>query len=432
MTTSKLSKRLPISPAAISIRGWTSVDVVVVGSGPAGCTAAILLGRAGLSVALLEAHRNPEHFKRLCTHSIRSSALPTLKRLGVDTMLDELGAVRHHENGWTKRGWFHERTEEPHGYNIRRLTLDPALRATAAAVPGVELMMGAKVRELTSDGDGRISGVVAEIGGEHREIASRLVVGADGYTSKVAVLAGLPGKISSNIRFAYQAGYQNVELPPGWTGAFWVREPDVNVNAIFCNNDGVAMLAAFHLKDGLADFKRDREAALLRSFASLPDAPDFSRAERVTDVIGTTDYPSITRRHMVRPGVALAGDAAMVGDPLWGTGCGWAFQSAEWLCDAVAGPLNSGDNNEVDAGTRRYQRKHRRKLLPHQVTNIDFSQKAGLNPLQRTFYGAGARDQSIADRFIAVATRNSSPLTLFDPILLTRAAFAQRRPVTPV
>ena len=100
------------------------------------------------------------------------------------------------------------------------------------------------------------------------------------------------------------------------------------------------MLAAFHSKDGLADFKRDREAALLSSFASLPGV-DLSRAERVTDVIGTTDYPSITRRRMVRPGVALVGDAAMVGDPLWGTGCGWAFQSAEWLCDAIAAPLVS-------------------------------------------------------------------------------------------
>ena len=300
-----------------------SVDVVVVGSGPAGCSAAILLGRAGLSVALLEAHRDPAHYKRLCTHSIRSSALPTLERLGIDKLLDNLGAVRHHENAWSKRGWFHERGEAAHGYNIRRLTLDPALRAFAAAVPGVELMMGARVRDLTTDGDGRVIGVVCEIGGERQHMGSRLVIGADGYTSKVAVLAGLPGKVSANNRFAYQAGYRNVAVPAGWTGAGWAQEPDVNY--FFCNNDGVTMLAAFHSKDRLAEFKNEREAALLRSFASLPGAPDLSAAERVTDVIGTTDYPSITRRRIVRPGVALVGDAAMVGDPLWGTGCGWAF-----------------------------------------------------------------------------------------------------------
>ena len=404
-----------------------SFDVVVVGSGPAGCTAAILLGRAGLNVALLEAHRDPDHYKRLCTHSIRSSALPTLKRIGVDTLMDRHGAVRHHENAWTKRGWVHERREAAHGYNIRRLTLDPALRAVAAATPGVELRMGAKARDLISDRDGRVSGVVAEIGGDHRQIGSRLVVGADGYTSKVAELAGLPGRVSANHRFGFQAGYQNVELPPGWSGALWFQEPRVNVNAIFCNNDGVAMLAAFYLKDRLADFKRDREGALLGSFASLTDAPDLSRAERVTNVIGTTDYPSITRRHMVRPGVALVGDAAMVGDPLNGTGCGWAFQSAEWLADAVVDPLTSGGDKEIDAGARRYQRRHRRMLLPHQLTNIAFSQASGFNQLMKTIYGAAPHDQWVTGRLAAVATRNSSPLTLFDPVLLTRAAIVGRR-----
>lgn len=406
-------------------------DVAVVGSGPAGCTSAILLARLGLSVALLEAHKDPEHYKRLCTHSIRSGTLPTLKRLGLDDTMDELGAVRHHENAWTKRGWVHENRDAPHGYNIRRRTLDPVLRATAAAVPGVELMMGAKVRDLTIDARGRVSGVVAEVGGEHRRIGSRLVIGADGFTSKVAELAGLPGRASANKRFGYQAGYQNVELPPGWSGAAWAQEPNVNVNYVFCNNDGVSMLAAFHLKGGLADFKRDRDAALLRSFASLTDGPDITRAERVTDFIGTTDYPSITRKRLVRPGVALVGDAAMVGDPLWGTGCGWAFQSAEWLADAAAHALRSGSNEEIDASARRYQRKHRRKLLPHQLTNIQFSQSVGLNPLLRTMYGAAARDQWVTDRFTAVATRNSSPLTLLGPIMLTRAVIAQRRPLTP-
>ena len=36
----------------------------------------------------------------------------------------------------------------------------------------------------------------------------------------------------------------------------------------------------------------------------------------------------------VAPGLALVGDAALATDPLFGVGCGWAFQSAEWLADA--------------------------------------------------------------------------------------------------
>jgi len=39
------------------------------------------------------------------------------------------------------------------------------------------------------------------------------------------------------------------------------------------------------------------------------------------------------------PGMALVGDAALAIDPLWGVGCGWALQSAEWLADSVAPAL---------------------------------------------------------------------------------------------
>ena len=402
-------------------------DVVVVGSGPAGCTAAIFFGRKGLRVALLESHRDPNFYKRLCTHSIRSSAVPTIRRLGLDTELERMGAVRHYENGWTKDGWFHERgTDGQHGYNIRRLTLDPFMRATAAEVPGVDLMMGARVRDLTTDGSGRVDGVVAEIGGERQRINGRLVVGADGYMSKVAELAGLPARFANRVRLS--AGYRNC-VPAGWSGAGWFQEPDVNY--IFCNDDGVTMLAAFLNKDRLAEFGGDREAALLGSFAELPCGPDLSAAERASDVIGTTDYPSVTRRHIVAPGVALIGDAAMVGDPLWGTGCGWAFQSAEWLADAVSDALRSGRSRDVDISARRYQRKHHRKLFPHQLINIDFSQKRKFNLIQRLAYAGAVRDQKVADRVFKVATRNASPLTLFDPLLLGRAAIASRRPLTP-
>ena len=80
--------------------------------------------------------------------------------------------------------------------------------------------------------------------------------------------------------------------------------------------------------------------------------------------------------------MTLIGDAAMVGDPLWGTGCGWAFQSAEWLADAVSDALRSGRSRDVDISARRYQRKHHRKLFPYQpyqLINIDFSQKRKFN-----------------------------------------------------
>ncbi len=403
-------------------------DVVVVGSGPAGCAAAILLGRDGLSVALVEAHRDPNHYKRLCTHSMRSSMLPTLKRLGLDEPLEERGAVRQHESVWTRYGWVRETRPNwlpSHGYNVSRRVMDPIMRTTAEATPGVELMLGARVTDLTFDRNGRVDGVAAEINGTARRIGAKLVIGADGYSSKVATLASLPGKLAPNNRFVYFAEYRDVRVPPWCTTAMWLTGRDAAY--VFCNEDGVTLLAAVPAKERLPEFRRDREAALLKTMTNLADGPDLATAQRVSNVIGTADYPFITRKHIVAPGVALIGDAAMVGDPLWGTGCGWAIQTAEWLCDAVTMALRDGPVTDIDSGGRRYQRQHKRRLLAHQFVNKEFARKLTLSPVERLMFAGAVWDTKVAEQVVAVGSRNRSPLAFLSPALLARAATAQRR-----
>ena len=73
----------------------------------------------------------------------------------------------------------------------------------------------------------------------------------------------------------------------------------------------------------------------MRYIAALPDAPDLSGATRESKLIGKLDLPNVSRP-AARPGLAFVGDAALASDPLWGVGCGWAFQSAEWLVDETA------------------------------------------------------------------------------------------------
>jgi 2-polyprenyl-6-methoxyphenol hydroxylase-like FAD-dependent oxidoreductase len=205
----------------------------------------------------------------------------------------------------------------------------------------------------------------------------------------------------------------------------WLRDNGDVVYA-FPNDDGVTLLATMPLKERLEQFKSGGlEESLLASYAGLPEAPDLSRVERVSDVVGTTDYPNIVRERIAAPGVALVGDAAMTGDPLWGVGCGWAFQSGAWLAEEVGPALVNG--GDIDRAAARYAKRHRKQLRPHFKLTSDFSTGRPLNALERLLYGAAPHDQVVATAFWRYGTRNKGPNALLSPRVLARAARARRR-----
>ena len=82
----------------------TDYDVIIAGASLAGCTTAILLGRAGASVALVERRPDPLAFKRICTHFIQNSAVPTLKRLDLLLPILAAGGLRSSARFWTRWG----------------------------------------------------------------------------------------------------------------------------------------------------------------------------------------------------------------------------------------------------------------------------------------------------------------------------------------
>ena len=81
-------------PNSAITAGPYNYDAVVVGASLAGCATAILLGRAGVRVALVEKQPDPAAFKRICSHSIQASAVPTLERLGLLAPIEAAGGVR--------------------------------------------------------------------------------------------------------------------------------------------------------------------------------------------------------------------------------------------------------------------------------------------------------------------------------------------------
>ncbi|GAA4835707.1 NAD(P)/FAD-dependent oxidoreductase [Kitasatospora terrestris] len=396
-------------------------DVVIGGASLAGCAAAILLARRGVRVALLERRSDPSAYKVLCTHSITANAYPVLDELGLVPALEEAGAVRNDARWWTRWGWIEPKPAPggpplPYAYNVRRSTLDPLIRSKAAETPGVDLLLGHQVAGVVRAG-GRIVGVTASSpnGGE-REFRARLVVGADGKDSAVAKCAEVATRRFENSRFGYLAHFRNLPLHGG-IGQTWFLEPDMAY--AFPNDDGVTVLAVLPDKKKLPAFREDREGSFLEFVRGLPEAPPIDSAERVSKIIGTVDHPLHSRRPTA-PGLALIGDAALTGDPLWGVGCGWALQSAQWLAEAVA-PAVAGRGG-VDRALAVYARRHRR-LTAHQLMAADFARSRPFNPAERLVFAAAARDADLARHMHRFASRLIGPARFLNPAVLAKSAY---------
>jgi 2-polyprenyl-6-methoxyphenol hydroxylase-like FAD-dependent oxidoreductase len=386
----------------------TDYDVVVVGASIAGNTAALLFGRAGLRVALVERNRDMESYKAMCGHFILGGTMPTLERMGLLSTLVDAGGELCWARVWSGSEWIERaRDDVPAALGLQRRVLDPLLRRTAAATPGVDLFLGASVRDLVRDERGRVTGIVTSDEDGERTITARLVVGADGHRSAVGTLAGAAVATAPNPHFFWWTYYAGVRRECG-DAQVWPADPDGAV--VTPAGNGLTLVGAFPSKARLPEFAADRVGAIERYVSQFPDAPDLASAERVSTAVGTSDYPFV-KRDPVQPGLALIGDAAMAADPLPAVGCGWAFRSAEWLADATTAALLDGvDAGAVDAGLARYR--------DARAVEEEYEDLTGDAPtpeqieMSRGIRRAAARDSELARRLALFAMRAAPPSVL--------------------
>jgi 2-polyprenyl-6-methoxyphenol hydroxylase-like FAD-dependent oxidoreductase len=393
------------TPSNGSIANAPDYDVVIAGASLAGCATAILLGRAGFRVALVEKKPDPNAFKRVCSHFIQASGVPALERLDLLDPIMAAGGLRSSMRAWTPWGWIEAPPEHAgRAVNLRRELLDPMLREAAASTPGVALMLGLGAHALLRD-EGAINGlVVRDRDGGETKLRAKLVVGADGRDSHLAELAGVSEKVLPHGRFAYGAYFEGPAPAPDHASTIWMLDP--HWAAAFPTDSGLVFYAAMPTKDRLPEFRQDPEAALRAFVGAVPEAPPIVASRLAGDVLGKVEMPNRVRVP-VAPGLALAGDAALAVDPLFGIGCGWALQSAEWLADSVTPALRGAES--LRSGLNRYRRRHRKELRGHAFLVNDYATGRPISRVEKTLFSAAARDPRVATAFDELGTRRVKP-----------------------
>jgi geranylgeranyl reductase family protein len=322
------------------------MDVVVVGAGPAGSAAAILLAERGFTVTLLDKAAFPR--PKICGEYLSPEAARVLDRLGVLKAVDGAGAQPLHgmritaPDGTVLDGAYPTagpwRGYRDHALTIRREVLDRILVERARALP-VEVRERHRVTGLLVE-RGVVVGVKAEDpAGAAMELRGRLVVGADGRASVVARALGLqrPHRLKRLALIRHVSGIE----APGDRGEIYVDPPDYAIlNPVapgIVNLSLVVPLA--HARPFSARLETFMNARL-RQLQHVAPRLRGMRAEGPVMAMGPLAYRVGEPR---LGGVLLAGDAAGFYDPFTGEGMYTALRSAELLAEVAHPALASGD-----------------------------------------------------------------------------------------
>ena len=309
------------------------VDVAVVGGGPAGAVAAILLARLGREVVLLE--RAPRWRWRACGVFASPATITALRRVGLsDVDLERVArpvsAMRVETSRATRfrltYGGSGALSDSAVGFD--RSVLDPDLLALARAA-GVSVREGVVAAGYRLDGPRRTS-TVRVAGGT--DIEARVVIGADGLRSEVARAAGVSRLASLGPRAALtfhipEVGRRDearmVVIDDGYIGIAPVPGGRLNVGIVLGRSWFERLRA-----DGAWPVARQILGRAL-------DAPELAGDIRALDrVAGIMPVGHAVRR---RAGVTwlLVGDAAGFLDPFTGEGLHRAIVSAELASESI-------------------------------------------------------------------------------------------------
>ena len=298
----------------------TSYDVIVVGLGPGGSTAARLLAENGFRVLGLDKARFPRY--KPCGGGLSSRILPHLP----EQVLPQIEGTIHNLR-FTFRGTriMNHRSPKPVAYMVRRPSFDQAL-AEAATRAGATLDYGQEVRRVTETAS-HVE-VEMEDGLRYRAL---FVIGADGANSRI-------GRQIDPRPAARAAWSLEAEAPRPAVGSTAEDEVWLDLGTV-PGGYGWSFPKTGHLSIGVAGFSpvptnpRATLAAYLK--AQQPIAPDTALT------LHSHPIPAVSTalRRLATDRLLVVGDAAHLVDPFFGEGIYYAIRSGEIAADSVEAAL---------------------------------------------------------------------------------------------
>ena len=389
----------------------TQEPVIVVGAGPAGCTAALLLADFGIPVTLLERHTQPHPLPR-AVH-LDDEVTRTLDRIGVS---EEFLARSRPGSGLRLLDASHRvmaefsRDHQPgmHGFPQANMFHQPDLEELMLARieqhPLITFRRGAEVYGLDDDdapGPAPVR-VHARIGGETQTFTGPVVLGCDGANSTIRQLAGIT---MDDLGFTERWLVVDIQAPAGldtWDGVEQICDPARA--ATFMQVTGDRYRWEFRLRDGEDEAGLITPAALGQLLQPWTGRDDLDGLQIIRSATYTFRAQMASR---FRSGqIFLLGDAAHLTPPFIGQGLAGGLRDADNLAWKLAYVLTGRAGDDL-LDTYDTERRPHATALVKKAVRVGWAMTGGQDraaAVRRIALAAAVRSQRVCQAMGSTAT----------------------------
>jgi len=393
-----------------------TAQVIVVGAGPAGATAAYFLAQAGVDVLMVDKATFPRD--KACGDGIGLQTGQVLEEMG---LIEWLGGFNRIERALVSApdgsaARFARPPELLHGYVVPRRELDARLVETAIGA-GARLEQGVAITGLETSPTSGSARLLGKVNGKAITLQAPLAIAADGATASFTRRLGL---VRRRVDFvAVRAYFEDDGGDPGQIEIHWEKALSPGYGWIFPLGDGRANV-------GVGSCPRNLQRrsiglrAMLDAFVqeNAHARARLQHARRASPIVGHPLRTDATRMTPFIDHVLVVGDAAGLTNPFTGEGLSAAMVSGHMAAAHAQRALESGDLTAHALSVygrafhRRFDRLHRSAYIVRAMLRFPWLINRSIRRAEH--------DEAYARQIVSIFLGKGSPAELLMPGMAMR------------